>query len=1613
MLYFQRLLSVSMALLCAIGLAHAQLIPAPQLSKDTPADAQEFAIGSCDINFAVNSDFSDSGIGATTPCAGFAAGATQEDAWAKFTTPATGGNFVIRYTNTSQDAVVLVYDDNSNSPNTLVGCQNNIPGTGAESLELTLTANTTYWIRILNVGTAEGMDGKLCLFRQERSDTQAAAATALSLAIGSCNVPFNIDGTESGFGDVTVGCTSIQPSVTNNRDGWVKIDATAGQNIAVEYQSSNGANYPGIVVYYDNSGLQLDIDTGTSGDQTACYDGLPPTSSFAKVDFTAAQTGTYYIRVLNMANTNIMEGSLCVYENTKKAFTTACIAEANKLVNGDCNVQFNVYGGAFNNNLGASTVSCAAPPGIPSEAWASFDGVSGNDYTILYDNDNNDISEAINVALVVYRANGTACGAPASLTEVVCVNAINEGTETIEFEAPATDTYYIRVVNVSNPTTSNTVFGKLCFYEGTKVRDDLCTSSSTVGVGTCGLAFNITDKYINNEGRNAPSACSGTTVTSSTSNYRDGWMNFVALTNRTRIEYNETSSQDAVLAIYTGDCNALSLVSCVNAVTDGIEAIEINTNPDQAYFIRVVNITNTGDMNGELCISNVLVDDACATSSVREILVGACNQKVSIDASLDAGTGNASGIGVQGCSSPTAQKDVWFKFTGNGGDITIQYENREATSNPLIEVYYNVSAIDCPTAATIGTFTPFCANTCNTNAIQTETVTIPSTVNGRTYFARIVNLSETAMNGLVCIFNSTDVPQTGTPVDRSPANACTAANTIQVGDCGMRFNIPVSQGACATASVSHFTNSGTSLGSCSPANAIGTPTADAWVKFAAVAGQEYTITYDNNNQLLTPSNDIALAVYDGSAVACGSFTATQFIACVNDENGVGLEQLRFTAPSTGDVYIRVMNISGNNTTTYGKLCLFSGSSRAVDNCSLAASPTFTLGEVDVPFNISDNFGLQTTPSAGVANCVFTNGNNRARKDGWASFDSGATSDTISVVYNNDDGDSVIELDPDVNNAALVVYEVPNTDPSPCTNMVIVGCANVVGEGSETLTFIAKPNHRYFVRVISTRFTSTMQGKLSIFVYSSCNLGDEQVRDGDFTDFPKNSIDLGTTFTYSEPNLTAVQEKHVFATQYGYRQHTGYQYEMGGPAHYGVATSARRLFEPFFSYGYRYTGWGAAYDAYCDNGSPGHGTEACPKTAPPPETNNDANFFITDGLRDRAKIWCQTVPMNPGTNRYYVFSGWFNSLIPSNRSNLDDPQIRITICEGRGLYNPALTATANEAAGNLPGVTLTNAQATAAGMYTVSATEATADVMHRPTHQGVWGSKGVPRAAYGAAMSCNPANLKVINSDVFLPEAPDNWVAMQCIYQVPDDVTHVNLCLENISATHMGNDFGIDLLSFRQCLNGAAIATALNRISCELGNDPTVLGIPLNVQMLHFDGKLKSNKVFLNWFTSSETNLREYEIQRAVSGGKFRTIAKVTAKGGPNKPAFYDFIDNDLPMGEAFVYYRLNVINQDGTHGYSPMVEININAINKLNLKLSPNPTVAGKDVRLSFEAPKTGTATLNISNMMGVRLTSQGITARSGQNTISLDTSNLKAGVYIVQVVMGEVREAKKLVVHK
>ena len=1585
----------------------AQVAPPPQISRNTPIEALEVNIGACDVFFPIIGDFTNSGIG-VTGC--ITTSTIREDAWVKLITPIVGGNFVISYKNINRDAGLLVYDDNAGAPNTLQGCQNSISGIGIESLELLLAANSTYWIRITNLGTSDGLDGTLCLYRQYVSDNSTMAASAPTLPLGSCNINFDVVGGNSGFGDVTSSCITIRPSINDNRDGWVKFDAVANQKIAVEYQSSDVSNFPGVVIYYDNGGsLSLDIDLGTSGNQTVCYDGNG-VSNFAKVDFIAPQTGSYYIRILNMNGNMAMKGFLCVYENTKKAYTSCADAEANKLTDGDCNIQFNVLGGNFRPTPSITTITCSSSL-IPSEAWAAFDGIAGTTYTITYNNDNNDFSEPSNAAVVIYRKGSGSCTTPTSFTEVACINNKTEGIEEIEFTPTINDVYFIRIININTPLSKNVIFGTLCFSASPKVVNDLCISSSTIGVSTCDLPFNITNNFINNENRSKPMC--GSSVT----NYQDGWMHFVALTNRTLIQYNETGSQDAVLEIYTGDCNALTLVSCVNNVTDGTESIELITNSNQVYFIRVVNITNSGDMNGAICVRNIVVDDVCI-SNKTDIKIGSCNIDANIPASNDPSTTlPASGFNFVNCGGIIPAKDVWFRFTGNGGDVTIQYENKENASNPALEVYADLSfssAFTCPTSASLAAFTTYCANDCNTNIRQTETITIPATRTGFSYFVRIANVSETEMNGSICIYNSSTLPTTPTslPINRCPTNTCATANTIQPGDCGIRFNIPISSGICAvTPTPSHFDDSGVTLAGCTPTTPISTVTADAWVKFVATPGTEYTITYDNNNSSFIASNDVAIAVYDGTIASCTSFTSA--LACVNGINGEGVEQLSFTTTGGGNYYIRVMNISGNNITTFGQLCLFSGDSRSVNTCTLAnnLTPTFAIGDVNIPFNISSSFGLQSNPLPGIPNCIFTSGNSRARRDGWASFDSRATIDTIRVVYDNDDGDTVTPLDPDVNNAALVIYEVPKSSANPCANLALVGCTNVIAEGEESLTFRTKPLHRYFIRVVSTRFNTTMQGRLSIFQFERCALGNEQVRDGRFTDFPKRSALLSNTFVYTSANLKAEQEKHSFASTYGFRQHTGSGFEMTSGT-YGVTTSANRYYSPFFTgYGFGFNGWGGS-GGYCNPGGVGIGTDACPVLPAPPETNNNANFLLVDGGRIDGQMWCQTIPLAVGTNRYYVFSVWLNSVVPTNRSSLADPQIRISVCEGQGLYNPGLSDAANDAASNLPGVTLTSTQArTAPVAYALTPDEIGANVMHRPQHPGVTYSRGVPISPYGASRACNPSRLRIIGSDIFLPEAPDTWVAMQCVYRVPDNVDYINLCLENLTSPHNGNDYAVDEISFRQCINASSISSTLDNINCELAQNPGIIGIPLNVQLIQLSGKLRGNDTFLNWIVNVETNVRVYEVQRATSGGKFQTIGQVTAQGGSGQPLVYNFADQSLPLEEKFVYYRLNVVNYDGTHGFSPIVAIKIEKINKLGMSLSPNPIKAGETVQLTFNASKSSLASISLINTVGIVVKTQNITVYKGHNSTVVNTHNLKPGIYLVKLKTNENQEFKRLII--
>ena len=112
---------------------------------------------------------------------------------------------------------------------------------------------------------------------------------------------------------------------------------------------------------------------------------------------------------------------------------------------------------------------------------------------------------------------------------------------------------------------------------------------------------------------------------------------------------------------------------------------------------------------------------------------------------------------------------------------------------------------------------------------------------------------------------------------------------------------------------------------------------------------------------------------------------------------------------------------------------------------------------------------------------------------------------------------------------------------------------------------------------------------------------------------------------------------------------------------------------------------------------------------------------------------------------------------------------------------------------------------------------------------------------------------------------------------------------------------------------------------------------------------------------------------------------------PQQLSFYALVDNNTSAGANF--YRLKLVNKDGSFTYSAIIKIDITY--KLLLRLSPNP--AQHTLQVAFQKPTFEKAVLQLVNNIGqvVKKTSVGNVSQ-GNFSISLD--GLASGIYTVQL---------------
>ncbi|MGI4874198.1 MAG: beta strand repeat-containing protein [Janthinobacterium lividum] len=178
-------------------------------------------------------------------------------------------------------------------------------------------------------------------------------------------------------------------------------------------------------------------------------------------------------------------------------------------------------------------------------------------------------------------------------------------------------------------------------------------------------------------------------------------------------------------------------------------------------------------------------------------------------------------------------------------------------------------------------------------------------------------------------------------------------------------------------------------------------------------------------------------------------------------------------------------------------------------------------------------------------------------------------------------------------------------------------------------------------------------------------------------------------------------------------------------------------------------------------------------------------------------------------------------------------------------------------------------------------------------------------------------------------------------------------------------------------------------------NPDVSVNPLPVSLTSFTAARNGSSVALTWTTASEQNSARFEVERSLDGLSFANVATVAAHGTSLVPLNYATLDRNAPT--AALYYRLRLVDADGSSAYSAVVVV---AGNAGEVALTPNP--AHDQVRLVTDVP---TAYVLRSALGQVVLSG---TTQAGATTVEL--RGLAAGVYFVELHTSAGRVVRKLV---
>lgn len=210
----------------------------------------------------------------------------------------------------------------------------------------------------------------------------------------------------------------------------------------------------------------------------------------------------------------------------------------------------------------------------------------------------------------------------------------------------------------------------------------------------------------------------------------------------------------------------------------------------------------------------------------------------------------------------------------------------------------------------------------------------------------------------------------------------------------------------------------------------------------------------------------------------------------------------------------------------------------------------------------------------------------------------------------------------------------------------------------------------------------------------------------------------------------------------------------------------------------------------------------------------------------------------------------------------------------------------------------------------------------------------------------------------------------------------------------GNTAGNGGTIFSLNLDGAGFSTVRSFSSDTEGYGSYGLldlngGFVLPVEWISFDAEKRGQTVLLTWKTASEQNTDRFDIQRSSDGTAYTNIGAVVAAGNTTAISSYSFTDA-YPL-KGMNYYRLKQVDMDSRSGFSRVVTINIETLNRA--VITPNPATNYLGIRLP---PGNNYIMAAIVDATGKLIMQKNITPATG--SLQLNIGHLPVGWYLLRL---------------